>query len=576
MISTIPVCRRKATMRIVCSGAVLPLLLTAAMAFSWPTPAGSASRAAQGTTQMAGDLDTTFGTGGKVTTDFGGPAGASAVALQSDGKIVVAGNAGAPGADPFRGLDFALARYNADGSLDTTFGTNGSVTTDFSGERDVITAVVILADGKILASGSASPVFGSSDFALARYNSDGTLDTSFGSGGKVTTDSLGMTNESLGMVMQSDGKMVLAGHSRNSSSGVNVFLVARYNTDGSLDTTFGGSGQVTTSFFNNDTAFDAVVQSDGKIAVAGVAVGPTTGGDFALARYNSDGSLDSSFGSGGKVTTDFFGGYDEALSLRLQSNGNLVAAGYSSKDALGPAFSATDDFAMVRYMPTGALDATFGTNGKVTTDFSGDTDRIVDLEIQSDGKLDAVGLATSAATKRDFALARYNEDGSLDSGFGTAGKVTTDFFGGEDVGGFLAIQSDHNLVAVGSATNASGISEFAVARYIGVTPVVVTQPDFDLSFTPSNVTAAKGTKLTVVANRDRIDGFATKIKVAAPAPPPTGFKFSAPSVSTKGDTASFTIKIKASAATGANQLIFTGTDKTGTKVHTTTLTVTVQ
>ncbi|MCI0529632.1 MAG: hypothetical protein L0Y56_19490, partial [Nitrospira sp.] len=192
-----------------------------------------------------GDLDPTFGTGGKAITDFGGSDQASAIALQANGKIVVAGSSEIDGF-----LDFALARYNTDGSLDTSFGTAGKVTTDFGGSNGGAFAVALQQDGRIVAAGRTFIFFGlTSDFALARYNTDGSLDTSFGTAGKVTTD-------------------------------------------------FGG---------NNDGVFAVALQADGKIVAVGSSQIGIMNSDFALARYNPDGSLDSSFGSGGMVTTDFGG-----------------------------------------------------------------------------------------------------------------------------------------------------------------------------------------------------------------------------------------------------------------------------
>ncbi len=248
-----------------------------------------------------------------MTTDFGGTDIANAVVLQSDGKIVAVGQDSS---------DFALARYNADGSLDSSFGTGGKVTTDFGGS-DAALAAVLQPDGKIVAVGTSA-----ADFALARYNTDGSLDTSFGTGGKVTTD-FGGTDQAWAAVLQPDGKIVAAGLASAD------FALARYNTNGSLDTSFGTGGKVTTSFEGSDQARAVVLQPDGKI----VAVGWDNGVEFALARYNTDGLLDSSFGTGGKVTTDF-GGSDAALAAVLQSDGKIVAVGFAN----------TTDFALARYL----------------------------------------------------------------------------------------------------------------------------------------------------------------------------------------------------------------------------------
>ena len=244
-----------------------------------------------------GALDPTFGTSGEVTTDFGGSDSAQAVAIQSDGKIVAAG-----GTFSFPSGDFAVARYNVDGSLDPTFGSGGKVTTDFGG-FDAASAVVIQPDGRIVAAGRS----GGGDFALARYNADGSLDPTFGSGGKVTTDFGGGFDAAFGVALQTDGKIIAVGQGASSFD----FALARYNADGSLDPTFGSGGKVTTDFTGGfEDAIAVAIQLDGRIVVTGQTF---SGGfqKFALARYNADGSLDTSFGSGGIVTTNF--GFDSAF-----------------------------------------------------------------------------------------------------------------------------------------------------------------------------------------------------------------------------------------------------------------------
>lgn len=242
--------------------------------------------------QSGGQLDPTFGTGGRVTTDFfGNNDSVNAIAIQADGKIVVAGSARRGGV--FTGVDeFALARYNPDGTLDSTFGTGGRVTTDFFGSGDDARAIAIQADGRIVAAGGVAT--GSiRDFALARYNIDGTLDATFGTGGKVTTDFSDFIDEVRDVVIQADGKILAVGETLARSSSTSFdFALARYNTDGTLDLTFGTKGRVTTDFMggselfgNQDQARAVVLQADGRIVVAGSAANRDTQVDFALARY---------------------------------------------------------------------------------------------------------------------------------------------------------------------------------------------------------------------------------------------------------------------------------------------------
>jgi len=425
--------------------------LAAGLALSLALPL--AARAA------SGDLDATFGTGGKVTTDFAGNDDeAHGIAVQADGKLVTVGVA-----KTSRSNDFALARYNPNGSLDATFGTGGKVTTDFAGNDDAAFAVVLQSDGKIVVAGEAK-TSRNQDFALARYNANGSLDATFGTGGKVMTDFNGDDDAAFALVLQPDGKLVAAGEAKTSRN--QDFALARYNANGSLDATFGTGGKVTTDFAgDDDAAHGLVLQADGKLVAAGVAR-TSRSGDFALARYNANGSLDATFGTGGKVTTDFAGDDDAAFALVLQTDGKLVAAG-------GAKTSTREDFALARYNADGSLDATFGTGGKLTTDFNGDDDEAHGLVLQPDGKLVAAGVAKTSRSN-DFALARYNPDGSLDTTFGTGGKVTTDFARDDDAAFAVARQTDGKIVAAGGAkvgrsrSDFSGSNEdFALARYLG-------------------------------------------------------------------------------------------------------------
>jgi uncharacterized delta-60 repeat protein len=239
-----------------------------------------------------GKLDTSFGNSGKVITNFGGVEYApKALVIQADGKIILAG-----ATNIACNVDFALARYNTDGSLDTTFDGDGKVITGLAVVEDVLTDLILQKDGKILAVGLVG-VSKSYDFALVRYNANGSLDTTFGQGGRVRTD-FGYDDYARSVSLQADGKIVVAGRTLNGEEG--DFALARYNPNGSLDTSFGVNGKVVTSFVRNtgyscnkfEGANDVTVLPDGRILVAG----ETGGQDFALARYNPNGSLDTSFG----------------------------------------------------------------------------------------------------------------------------------------------------------------------------------------------------------------------------------------------------------------------------------------
>lgn len=357
-----------------------------------------------------GTLDSTFGSKGRVTTDFGGTDTANALAVQSDGKIVVAGQVETEEAVDTE-VDFGLVRYSADGQLDPSFGAGGRVTTDFGGldEADVTDDMAydmaIQPDGKIVVAGTTFTKTGN-DFAIARYNSNGTLDASFGDGGKVLTDFGSLLDEGKAIAIQADGKIVMVGSTRTASSpAFTVFALVRYHTEGTLDSTFGDNGKVTTSFAASDSQVIALaMQPNGKIVVAGYSspLKSPTSCDFALARYNTDGTLDSTFGVNGKVTTDF-GNIDMASAVAIQGDGRIVMTGTTY-----PTVSLYhSDFALVRYNSDGTLDSAFGSKGKVTTDFTTIYARAIDAAIAPNGELVVVGDTFNDTTFEDFALARY-------------------------------------------------------------------------------------------------------------------------------------------------------------------------
>ncbi len=348
--------------------------------------------------------------------------------------------------------DFALARYNADGSLDPSFGSGGKLTTDFGG-FDAASALAIQPDGRIIAAGRD----GSGEFAVARYNADGSLDSTFGSGGKLTTD-FGGFDVALGVALQADGKIVAVGGGGSGSD----FALARYNADGSLDASFGSGGMVTTDFGGFEAATAVAIQGDGKIVVTGSTF---SGGfqQFVLARYNGDGGPDTSFG-GGKVVTDFGLGSGFGGALAIQTDGKIVAAG-----------RAGTDFVVARYNGDGSPDASFGSGGIVSTDFGGALfDAAFGVALQSNGKIVAAGSTFNGFSPpaADFAFARYNPDGSLDPSFGS-GKVTTDL-GGFDVAAGIALQADGKIIAAGQGGSGS---DFALARYLGDTSAIAVSVD---------------------------------------------------------------------------------------------------
>lgn len=443
----------------------------------------------------AGDLDPTYGNGGKVTT----PTSffISDAAVQTDGKIIAVG-------------DF-VARYKLNGSLDPTFGSGGRV---FLSSGFYANAVVIQPDGKIIAAGRIVSVHGpyfQGTFALMRLNRNGSLDTTFGAGGLATIrflpDSWDRIND---VALQPDGKIVVAG----AVDFDNWFALARFKSDGSPDTSFGDQGRVRTGMGAGEERAEAVaIQADLKIVVAGgAAESPDSFGvdNFALARYKSNGQLDETFGNGGTVSTDFNGSYDSALSVVVQSDGNIVAAGY--------AYSGTKQhFALARYDENGSLDPTFENNGKVLTSFSGSAG-INKILLQSDGRIVAAGNGVAGADPdafpNDFIVARYNLNGSLDDSFGNQGTVVTDF-GGDNRASTIVLQPDGKVVVGGHRS-----TDAALARYIMAatnSPVLQTESDSSRALAFDSVTLVRDpftvtTELNFSADhRTRVLLFATNL-----------------------------------------------------------------
>ncbi|HKR05093.1 MAG TPA: T9SS type A sorting domain-containing protein [Bacteroidia bacterium] len=390
-----------------------------------------------------GTLDPAFGIGGKVTTDIGGADDKGvAIAIQSDGKLVVTGFS-YNGSDN----DVALVRYLPDGSLDSTFGTNGKTTTPIGNEGDYGLSVALQPDGKIVV-GGYSDMGLNNDFAILRYKSDGSLDSTFGTNGFVTTPVGSYGDNANSIALQPDGKIVAGGFS-DSTTG-NYFAVVRYYNDGSIDTAFGSGGKVVTHIgLTDDQCNSIVIQSDGKILAGGYSDNGSDY-DFALIRYNPDGSPDASFGTNGIVTTDEGNEYNMFYAIALQSNGKIVGGGWSGLE-----------FASARYNTDGSLDTSYASDGIVTTAV-GINDNGVAVAIQADGKIIVGGIALTG-TDYDFGLVRYNNNGTPDNTFGSGGIVTTPVSASNDYCLAIAIQADHKIVAAGFA--GSNASDFALARY---------------------------------------------------------------------------------------------------------------
>lgn len=348
----------------------------------------------------------------------------------------------------------ALATPAQAASLDPTFGSAGITSTAF-GNYGAAARVVIQPDGRIVTAGQDAL----GDFALARYTTSGVLDTSFNGTGKVTTTPSGScSGQARALALQADGKIVVAGASCPNFTSTRNFTIYRYNTDGSLDTSFGSSGKATVNFYAGASEAYAVAVQGSSIWVAGYA-----GSGFALARLTSGGTLDYSFGSGtGTVTSAVGTSSAFANSLAIQADGKPVLAGYAS--------SGGTVFALTRYTTSGALDATFGTGGKVLTNVAGtsagNSSIATSLAIQSDGNIVAAGYAksTSAGYYR-FAAVRYTSTGALDSYFGSGtGKVLTAIGSGDAIGSDVAIDANGGII-VGGYSNAGSYRQLTLNRY---------------------------------------------------------------------------------------------------------------
>jgi uncharacterized delta-60 repeat protein len=410
-----------------------------------------------------GALDGAFGSGGKVLTDFSGSSAdsAGALMLQPNKKIVAAGSTDANGT-----VDFALARYKQNGVPDTLFDGDGKVITGFGlVSSDVADGVAVQIDEKIVAAGY-SDANGSNDFALVRYMKDGSLDSGFGSGGKVLTD-LGILSADFatGVAVQSDGKIVVVGYSN--ANGSNDLALVRYKGDGTLDSTFGSGGIVLTDLglLSEDFGYAIALQDDDKIVVAGYS-DKNGSDDFAVARYKPNGTLDDSFSSDGVVLTNLgSSSTDRAYAVAIQGHHDKILVAGTS-DANG-----SDDFAVVRYKTDGNASPGFGGTGKVLVNFGGSsTDVATAVLVQENGQYVIAGRSNAGGSS-DFALARITKDGLLNPGFGSGGKVLTNFGGSSsDAANAAALQPADGKILTAGVSDKNGSNDFALARYIGTTP----------------------------------------------------------------------------------------------------------
>jgi uncharacterized delta-60 repeat protein len=430
-----------------------------------------------------GALDPTFGTAGQALPVFTGTGGVEtftprAVAVQADGKILLAGSVQRPAQSGMPAQEvIAVARCNADGTPDTSYGTGGVVIPDFgaleSADSDAsATGLALQSDGKVVVAGilrSGLVSFGTLmvgavlTSGVARLNSDGSPDTGFGSGGVVAVGNGDTPFGARAVAMQADGKVVLAGDRAGS------FALARLTAGGQLDAQFGQGGLVRGPFtddFPFQTPFYVInsiaLQPDGKIVAAGEqdTTGLAIGSQFALARYEPDGSLDAGFGTGGSVIT---GNSAAARAVTLQPDGKIVAAGrFALVHPVGE--SSVGSFIVARYGSDGQLDAGFGTNGNVIT-FSGAAAYAV--AVLPDGTVVLAGATEGQSpTGSDFALAAFDSGGNLNPRWGNGGTATLDFHGNDTALG-IGLTPGGDVVLAGPGGGGTDTSGTALARYQG-------------------------------------------------------------------------------------------------------------
>lgn len=397
-------------------------------------------------TLLSVSLDPSFGTNGVSPADFGGASDeAFAVACLPGGKLLVAGRA-----QQGFGMDFALSRYDADGSLDESFGTQGRVVHDLGSDGDAPFAMLVQSDGRIVLAGQMIGPDGSYDFALARYLADGTVDSSFGQAGVSRIDFAGSFDQAFAVAQQADGMLVVGGVGTQGYTF--EFALARVDQDGALDTTFGDQGRSMMSVGSGGGAAYAMALHDGKIILGGYSYG-LLGSDMALARFNADGSPDATFGDRGLVIQDAGHDTDQVNALAVVG-GQILAAG-----------SAGGDLAIARFTEAGALDTTFGDAGLRLIDFASDADGAYALVPLSCGSIILAGFA-NAYTDGDVALACLTCDGDLNGDFDGDGLATVSLGSVDDGARALSVADDGSLIVAGYRYDDGTDYDWALARVL--------------------------------------------------------------------------------------------------------------
>lgn len=434
--------------------------------------------------QSAGDFDPTFGDGGVVMTAIDSDFGMSYdMALQPDGKIILAGKA------RVGSYKFAMTRYNADGTLDQTFGENGIVTTPSIGVQDHGKAIALQPDGRIILSGY---IFDGNNYyaVVARYFDDGDLDPTFGEAGVCHLPTLGNTET---VALQDDGKIIVGGHANDN------FGLARINTDGTIDTSYGADGYAITETTQYSFVFDLAVQDDGKIVAVGMIGGTTSYSDVFVARYSTDGVLDSSFGTDGLYIKDLGGLADFGTAVDIQADGKIIIG--SHKELEDPLEVPVYDATIIKLNSDGTHDNSFGSNGVATIKMVEEANYVSDVATQPDGKIAFTGsVVSSNGTRYHTYVTRLNSNGSLDQTFAEQGIKHINPFETEDYLESVLVDENSNIFVAGYSTSPNGVYNFTAMKILGtsggITPSVdvifdnVETTTLDVTLTPNSVCAS--------------------------------------------------------------------------------------
>ncbi len=420
-----------------------------------------------------GTLDSSFGTGGVVTTTIGNSNVIFSVAIDGNGKIVTGGDSSNGGSQRM-----TLARYTSAGVLDSSFGTGGLTIPSVGSGSSNAASIAIDGNGKIVAGGNS---FDGSNgvFTLARFTSAGVLDSSFGTGG-VVTSTIGTGGSLINSIAIDGSGRILAG-GNSIVGGHGIFTLARYTSAGVLDNTFGTGGVVTTQIGSSYSMINSVaIDGNGNIVAGGYSNNGTYS-IFTLARYTSAGVLDTTFGAGGVMTSPVGVANSGINSLAFAAGGKIVVGGYSSDGS-------NLNFTIARYRSDGLLDATFHSGGVVSTSIGANTSAISSLAIDSAGHIVAGGYSSDGSNLK-FTLARYTSTGSLDNTFGTSGVVISAPQTYSSINS-IALSGNGKIIAAGLSNPGLGMNS-AVAQYFG-DPVAL--PAFTFSHSTENATA--GTSIT--------------------------------------------------------------------------------